>query len=415
MKALILTHGTRGDCQPFVDLANSLSNAGHKVVLGAPKNSARRVAYQSIDVVEFDDLVEDMLQDPIVRAGMALNFRGIRGKRGGLRFSRRLKDLAPVMLNDMHIAAQTGGDVVIHHGALPGQEIAKQLGVPAARTCLAPFLVPNSSVLRPSVQMQLPKILNRASYFPGRLTQFALERIESIRSGSGNGSRHTMPFRDKSGNVVIHAFSGKILPPGTRYPSWVHTTGFWYPKVESQWRPSSDLESFLSSGDAPVYIGFGSMVGDPRRSHEIIHAAVQKANVRAIISTGWGGITRSDSSDQIFYIGEASFEWLFPRVAAVVHHGGCGTTSPALYAGKPQVICPFIVDQHFFARQMHMLRVAPEPLPQRNLDATTLARRIRQVVEDRTFATRAEEVAQVMRPEDGIGSTISLLEELSGS
>ena len=64
---------------------------------------------------------------------------------------------------------------------------------------------------------------------------------------------------------------------------------------------------------------------------------------------------------------------------------------------------------------MHMLRVAPEPLPQRNLDATTLARRIRQVVEDRTFATRAEEVAQLIQPEDGIGSTISLLEQLTGS
>ncbi len=418
MRVLILTHGTRGDCQPFIDLANGFHGTGHEIILGAPRNSTRLVTNPETKIVEFDNLVEELLQDEPISDGMAANFRGITGIKGNIRFIRKLRSIRQRMVDDMFSAAELDADVVVYHAGLPGHYIAEWLGVAAVPTCLAPFAVPNKSIPHPNTQVNLPSILNRASYLPGKFVGLLQPKVKHHRAHTKRDSakgiqRAGAPRRNKADNILIHAFSEKILPPDAYYPTWVHTTGFWFPKDQPAWQPTDELISFLSGGESPVYIGFGSMVGDPHRTHEIIMSAIRKADVRAILSTGWGGITHGENSEQVFYLREASFKWLFPRVSAIVHHGGCGTVSMAFNAGKPQVICPFIHDQHFFARQMHSLRVAPEPLPQRKLDASTLARRIRQVLDDERFASRAEEASQQIRAEDGIGNTISLLEQLA--
>lgn len=116
--------------------------------------------------------------------------------------------------------------------------------------------------------------------------------------------------------------------------------GFFF-RDAPQYSPPDDLVRFLAAGPPPVYIGFGSIVLDnPEEMISVILEAVRVSNARAIISKGWSNLAGSESED-IYWIGDCPHEWLFQHVAAVVHHGGAGTTACGLRNGKPTTIVPF--------------------------------------------------------------------------
>lgn len=419
MKALILTHGTRGDVQPFVALAQALKAAGHSVTLGAPDVSATIKETDGIQFVPFENIVEGLLSNDIVRTGIATNFRGIHGVPRHIWFALRLRQLKYRMLDELVDAIQHDVDVVIHHAGLPGHEIAEHLGVPAAPACLAPFLVPTSSFAYPNFRYRVPKTFNRATYL-----QFQLRRIvhepntrkwRRKRLGLPYRRSHSDPLHAPKGIQVpvLQAFSRHILPEDLDYPNWVHTTGFWFPQMSTRWQPPKELAEFLSCGEPPVFIGFGSMIGDANKTRSIVKEAVHQAGVRAVVARGWGGIARTDIEDDILYIEDAPFDWLFPRMSAIVHHGGGGTAAVALNAGRPQVTCPFIYDQHFFARRMYASGVSPAPLLQRDLNPATLANAIHQAVTDPTLIKRAEQLGTLVRAEDGAMRAVKVLEQIT--
>jgi sterol 3beta-glucosyltransferase len=115
----------------------------------------------------------------------------------------------------------------------------------------------------------------------------------------------------------------------------------------------------------------------------------------------------------VFAIGEVPFDQLFPRVAAVIHHGGAGTISAAAAAGRPQVVCPFVADQPFWGDRMHRLGAAPEPIGQRHLDPDRLAAAITQAVTDTAIATAADRLGHLIRSEDGVREAVHQLEAIA--
>jgi UDP:flavonoid glycosyltransferase YjiC (YdhE family) len=107
--------------------------------------------------------------------------------------------------------------------------------------------------------------------------------------------------------------------------------------LASSFKPPDALVEFLDAGPPPVYIGFGSIVvDDPDKFTKLIFDAVEMAGVRALVSKGWGGFGSNETTpDNIFMLENTPHDWLFPRVSAVVHHGGAGTTAIGLKCGKP--------------------------------------------------------------------------------
>lgn len=132
--------------------------------------------------------------------------------------------------------------------------------------------------------------------------------------------------------------------------------------------------------------------------------------MRAVVATGWGGITGVDA-DNVLVIDQAPHDWLFPRVSAVVHHGGGGTTGAALAAGRPQVVCPFVADQPHWANRMHAIGVAPPPLGQQHLTADRLAEAIRHATGDTALCERAERLGREIRAQNGVQVAVDALEE----
>jgi sterol 3beta-glucosyltransferase len=139
--------------------------------------------------------------------------------------------------------------------------------------------------------------------------------------------------------------------------------------------------------------------------------ALAQTGQRGVLQAGWGGLVESDMPPHVFRLDSAPFDWLFPRMAATVHHGGIGTTAEALRAGIPTTIIPFIADQSFWGRQVYRLGVGPKPIPHRQLTARNLAEAIQGTTTDSALRQRAAEMGKHIRSEDGVTRAVQVIEQ----
>jgi sterol 3beta-glucosyltransferase len=134
-----------------------------------------------------------------------------------------------------------------------------------------------------------------------------------------------------------------------------------------------------------------------------------------VIATGWGGMSAMNVPKNNFALDSAPHGWLFPRMAAVVHHGGAGTTAEGLRAGMPSVIVPFTVDQPFWGNRVRSLGAGPEPIRASQLTADALANAIHIAVIDKSMRERACSIGQAIRAEDGIGNAVKIVGQYLGA
>jgi UDP:flavonoid glycosyltransferase YjiC (YdhE family) len=160
-----------------------------------------------------------------------------------------------------------------------------------------------------------------------------------------------------------------------------------------------------------VSVGFGSMASeDPAAVTALVRGAARDAGVRLVLRAGWGGLAPGSDDADVCAAEAMPHEWLFPRVAAVVHHGGAGTTGAGLRAGVPAVVVPFAMDQPFWGSRVAALGVGPTPVPRAKLTRPALAVALREAVTDRGMRARASALGALLRAEDGVGRAVSRLE-----
>ncbi|PSK98433.1 sterol 3beta-glucosyltransferase [Murinocardiopsis flavida] len=420
MKTLLLTHGTRGDVQPFLALARALEAAGHTAVVAGPAAAAPLAADHGVTYRPVDDGPNTLMGDPELSVVMDTGLRGVRGAVQAATLVRRIKPLMRQVYADMAEAADDGADLVVHIPGMPGHHIAERLGVPSVPVALQPSWVPTSAFPAPGVPWPawIPPVFNRASY---RLVAMALRGQYSVadelrgRLGLDRRRHRHDPLRQADGghSTLLQAFSRHLLPAGADYPPNVHTTGFWFPPAQ-EWSPPPELAAFLDAGEPPVFIGFSSLPSaDPGRTGHLMADVVRAAGARAVIATGWGGIgAEAPLGNGVHVIDQAPHPWLFPRCAAVVHHGGGGTTGAALAAGRPQVVCPFWGDQPFWAQRAHAAGVATAPQRGQRLTARTLAAAITQATTDPVLIDTARTLGERARVEDGVHYAVEALERI---
>ncbi|WP_150253801.1 nucleotide disphospho-sugar-binding domain-containing protein [Nocardiopsis deserti] len=418
--ALLLTHGTRGDVQPFLALARALGAAGHTGVVAGPASAAPLAAEYDVAYRPVDDGPNALMGDPELNGVMETGLRGLRGAVHAAALLRRIAPLMRRVHDDMAPLADEDADVVVHIPGMPGGHIAERLGVPSVPVALQPSWVPTRAFPAPGVPWPrwAPAALNPLTYRLAALTLRGQRAVvEEFRDGLGLPRRagHHDPLHqpDGSPSTVLQAFSRHLLPPRTHYPPRVRTTGFWFPPPDTRWRPSPELEAFLDAGRPPVFVGFSSLpTADPAATGHVVGEAVRRAGVRAVVASGRGGITAGAGGDDVLVLDGAPHERLFPRCSAVVHHGGAGTTGAALAAGRPQVGCPFWGDQPFWAQRTHAAGAAVTPLRGQRLTVDALASALARAVGDPALAERARVLGERVRAEDGAGTAVRLLEEV---
>jgi UDP:flavonoid glycosyltransferase YjiC (YdhE family) len=222
-------------------------------------------------------------------------------------------------------------------------------------------------------------------------------------------------YRTLKATPMLGAYSSSIIPHPADWPENVHITGYFFDDLQTGWQPSPELEAFLEAGDPPVYIGFGSMMGsNPEQFARLILDALAMSGQRGLLLTGWGGLRPEMVPENVFVVDSAPHSWLFPRMAAVVHHGGAGTTAEGLRAGVPSVIVPFILDQPFWGARVKAKGLGPAPIPHKNLTANRLANAITLAVTDSDMKQSANLIGAAIRAENGVENAVQIVQHYFG-
>jgi vancomycin aglycone glucosyltransferase len=260
----------------------------------------------------------------------------------------------------------------------------------------------------------LPRWANSALWSFSDNVIFGLMKIplNAERAKLGLAPIRSTPKHLFEGLPYLLACDEAVAP---RPPDWsrydVTTTGPWFYDDPAPLDP--EVEAFLDSGSAPVYVGFGSMVSSDAvaLTRTVLDGAGARGR-RVLMSKGWAGIGSAELPDSVMVVhGPMPHAKLFPRVAAVVHHGGAGTTASALRAGVPQVIVPHLADQFHHAHRLAVLGIAPPGIRIARLTAERLGQAI-----DAALATPAEPrsaAAARLRNADGLARAVAAIERLA--
>ena len=389
MRVLLTAVGTRGDVQPALALALELRKLGHAVRLCVSPNFVDRASSLGLEAVP-----------------MGVEMRMPRRKSGAMptlipEELRRLRESMPDLITDQFEtigAAADGCDVIVganaHQYGAPS--IAEHAGIGCVTAVYAPVALPSPDLAPPlppgqAIDPASTTITERWRNTANAWNERALERINHNRGRLGMA-----PIDDVLDYVLTDhtwlAADAALAPLPATPGRQVFQTGTWV-LADSTALPA-DLEAFIGSGEPPVFAGFGSMPAAGEVTRWLIGAA-RAVGRRIIVSRGWADLDLIGDARDCIAVGDVSHDVLFPRVAAVVHHGGAGTTAAAARAGVPQVITPMFGDQFYWASRIVDLGVGART-PHRTMTEASLADALREVF-DSAVGDRARRLAEQVR------------------
>jgi sterol 3beta-glucosyltransferase len=425
MRVLITAVGGRGDVAPFTGLAAALRAAGHSVTIaGQPE-------YKSLVVgcgLEFRQLpgTRGMFDDPRWVRGSG----GAASAVGAIRLTMRVmtEHVRAVHAGMVAVAAEIKPDVLALTGVatLGGYHVAEGLGLPGLELVLQPAHptadFPPSFVTGRSLGGFGNRVAGRAVDAGMNIgvtgpvrkirRELGLPRLRAREALFGPPEARRLP--------VCYGFSPAVVPRPADWPESCVVAGYWWPQRPQSWTPPPELEEFLNSGAPPVFFGFGDLT--PANTAEFIELAVaagRQAGVRLVIQAEQTGAFERQAdqriADDFFVIGDMPHDWLFPRMAALVHHAGAGTAAAGLRAGVPAVTVPVLADQPFWAARLAALGTGPPPIPRGRVSAAALGAAIRDAVVRPSYRARARAVSTRLAAEDSAAPVISLLARLGGN
>ncbi|MFD0857004.1 glycosyltransferase, partial [Actinomadura adrarensis] len=403
--------GSRGDLQPCLALGRGLASRGHRVRVIA---STRYTSLIEATGLEAAPLTADPTEILDSEAGQELLAGGrnpIRFIRG---FRRILGPMAERLLTEL-LDASKGADLILGPNlAMLPRHLAEHLAVPWALIHFQPSH-PTNAFPHPFLPWtnRLGGWANRAGFLAVDQIawQFCRPFINPWRRESLNlpptSIRGPMKDARRQEIPVLACFSEQVVPRPRDWPRHVHTTGYWF-LDDPTWEPSPPLRDFLDAGSPPVYVGFGSMrPQDPEATDRTIRTALREAKVRGIVQGD-----PATSSDDILAVQDVPHSWLFPRMAAVVHHGGAGTTAAGLRAGVPTIVCPFFGDQPYWAERVAALKAGPSPIPFHELTAPRLTAAVHEALNNPEITEHSAALGHRISSEDGITHACEALETL---
>lgn len=416
MRIAIIASGSRGDVEPYVALGKGLQAAGHVVRLVTHQDFESLAVAHGVEFWPVAGSVQDVAQSmaELIEKG---NFLAILSQMG------KEAQRGALALASASLAACQGMDLIVAGlgGVFVGVAVGEKLGIPLVQAYYIPFTPTRAypAFIVPKPPPFLGTLPNRLSYQVARQMMWqpfrsadaaARRKVLDMPPAPFFGPFDTAPMR---GQPILYGYSPAVIPPPADWGADVHVTGYWFLDPAEDWTPDPALAEFLAAGPPPVYVGFGSMSSrNPEATANLILDALARAGQRGIIHTGWGGLQRTDLPDSVLMVDGVPFSWLFPRVAAVVHHGGAGTTSAGLRAGVPSVVVPFFGDQPYWGQRVADLGVGPAPIPRKKLTAGRLAQAIQTAVTDQTMRQRAAELGARIRAEDGVARAVAVVEQM---
>jgi len=399
MKIVLATSGSRGDVQPMLALSLALKSKGYDVLLAGPPEKAAWAKALGCpfhplgsDVTAF---IDDMDNAHTLRP--AIHFVSFLRKELNTQFNLLPKIIA-------------GADLLIGSSlTFALATLAESMEIDYRFIAFAPQMLPSGHYPFPAFKHQrFPQWYNRLTWCIARLLDhFNITRlINNHRRQLGlklirDAWRHIM------GRHVIVASDPAIakVPADIVEPVFTQT-GYMHLNQPDQLLP--ELDAFLDAGPPPVYAGFGSMpMRDQIRNTAVIVEAARLSGQRAVIGKFWDEPSDFSNSADIFFIKKYPHLKLFPKMAAVIHHGGAGTTATTAVSGVPQIIVPHLLDQYYWGNQVYQSQLGPKPIWRSELTSKKLAEAIRKCLSNEQFRQKARQASGIIKQQDSLELTVT--------
>ncbi|GMG99898.1 hypothetical protein Nepgr_001738 [Nepenthes gracilis] len=412
LQIVMLIVGTRGDVQPFVAIGRRLQEYGHRVRLATHSNFKEFVSTSGLEFFPLGG-------DPKVLAGYMVKNKGFLPSDPS-EISTQRKQLKEIIYSllpackdpDPESKVPFTPDAIIANPPTYGHtHVAEALKVPLhvfftmpwTPTCEFPHPL---SRVKQSVAYRLSYHIVDALIWLGirdMINDFRKKKLKLRPVTYLSGSYSSPPDLPYG-----YIWSPHLVPKPKDWGPKIDVVGFCFLDLASNYEPPEELVTWLANGQKPIYIGFGSLpVQEPEKMTQIIVQALEITGQRGIINKGWGGLGNLvEPKDFVYLLDNCPHDWLFLQCAAVVHHGGAGTTAAGLKAACPTTVVPFFGDQPFWGERVHARGVGPQPIPVHDFSLDRLVEAIRFMLEPEV-KDRAVELAKAMEIEDGVTGAVN--------
>ncbi len=411
MRLFFLCSGTRGDVQPYLALALRVrDDLDLQPVIAAPPAFRALTERYGLTFTSVEGNPSDLLASDRYTGALSLARGWRQALVASLRYWREARAVFAQMLENAWAACREADALVVGLPTTWGYHIARALDAPCF---FAPVQPLTRTRLSPSALLPITRSLGATG---NRLTHWLVEQAlwRPWRTELNRWRTRTLglpplcanPFDEiyARGVPFLYGYSPSVAPRPADWPPAHIVTGYWWLPPESVYTPPPALERFLADGPPPVYIGFGNLPAEqPRATLAVIAEAVARAGLRAVVLADEATARSLALPAFVFTFPFVSHEWLFPRIAAVVHRGGAGTTAAGLRAGLPTLVVTAASDGLFWGARVAALDAGPKPLPRRALTSQRLAEALTQLVNDPALRARAQAVAEKLSREDGAG------------
>ncbi|SKB39879.1 glycosyltransferase [Daejeonella lutea] len=406
MKVTLFTLGTRGDVQPFAVLGAALADRGYTVTLCTAENFRELVEGYNISFHPVGIDSETMINSEQGQQIMKVDLYNLKKN-----LNEVVYPIIKTSLSEFYKLAKTS-DVIIYRTKTLADVFLDQLDCVAIRAAVVPAMEETSAFLNPIMSgLKIPSFLNKMSFRFNELRfRFFKKPLDQFRVEHG-----LVDVGSSSGDIPgIYGISPHFLDRPDDWSLNQHLTGFWFPPKKEYIEPR--VERFISRGKAPLLITFGSMPVE-KGLGDMLLRGMEKIDERFIVIKGWAE-WEVEESEKLMVLSTANFDALFPRMKAIIHHGGIGTTAECLRSGKPMFICPPVYpfgDQFFWGELACKQGVAVKPVPLSQLNGKKFIKGVKELISDERLYQNSKRLAAKLAGEDGVKSAVELIEDIMNS
>lgn len=404
MKFLLISIGTRGDMEPFLAIAEILKSEGHEVCCVFPEQFAGLADDSKVQFASLGREFIELLDGPAGRLVMGGSGTFWQKLKAYKTLVQKQKPIQKDMLqHQKEICEEFQPDRIIHNGKAV-YPVIWSLTNPGKTTFVSP--VPYIHYVKGHAHVAFSGnwgIFNKFSY---KLANFGLVKtimssVKWLKMGKGVSQRQIQSAL--LNNQAIYTISPSLFKRPSYWKKNIQVLGYHERNKKLNWEPSKELQEFMSKHKQVIMVTFGSMLNpNPAQKTKALLDVLGKLKLAAIINTAAGGLLEPTTYDreQFLFVNQIPYDWLFPKLQAVVHHGGSGTTHTALKYGLPSMIVPHIIDQFVWNELIAQKKLGPKGPKMKQLSSKNLEHSISDLVGNPIYANNAKLIAQAMAQED---------------
>ncbi|MEN8187869.1 MAG: glycosyltransferase [Bacteroidota bacterium] len=419
MKAVFFSLGSRGDIEPFLALGEILKERKWEVVYVFPEQFRDLVGNDKFYgfTKEFIEVLLAGEQSKVITSKSGSIFKRLKTLFVLAKKSIRINK--EITLTQQKIIDKELPDYVFYNQKCV-YPIVWEFNNPNKGIFVHPFpcflhKVDNHSIIGFGGGGNYGRILNRLSYSFQSLalsfaTYFTTKKYHKQLFGKIINPLH-IGKRLLNKTKSFYTVSSSLFPQPKNWKKNANVVGYFERNKSENWEADKSLEQFIEKYDKIVFITFGSISNtNPTQKTEAILSALSKHKTPAIINTSWGGLIKPEKySEHIYFVNTIPYDWIFPKMYAVIHHGGSGTTHLALKYGCASLIIPHFIDQFYWNTIIHQLKVGKKGVSIKNLNQSDFEVLLLDLLNNENHKINAEKIAKQMRGENNTERLMELI------